>query len=717
MGASNTTVAIGIGIKDMTQEPIERIVGRLRNAFSGAVSSANFGPLASSILSAANPLGDLNREFVRFRVLAQAGVIGMVHQGFQALGGAISSAGDALATLGRNMIGAFAQLVQSSVEVGAQFQETELRINASFEGNPEGARRTIAFLDDLADRTALTNLQVSQLGAQMTGIGITNLADSFVTGPDGGSLSSLEAFTRILQTKGARAGTVMTASVNAIAEGSDRSVNSLERLLDVPLGDEFSQQFQRTTDAGERFHMLMERITQTAPNLLRQGEAMNDAWSTAVSNLTDRWQSLLGGLGQGITDVLGPVLRELMAEFGVSTTDMRARFREIGRGIGEFLAPMVRFVGMIVIAATRFAMAHPLLMRFLAIFLLVGGAAAVVAGTVISILGALVAMAVPIAVIVSMWGVIGPIVGGIAAAIGSVLAPVLIVAALLTAAWATDLMGIRSIVTRIATAFRALYELFSNEDGTTGISFLSDETATELQDMGILQFTTELWGVFTRLRDFIIGVWHGISIAGQRAWLIMREALASAFPDQGHMLLESSSIMDFINSLSNADWEQIGAQVGSFLSDFFVKGAMLLSLILKLVEAVNELANIMPTSEGMLDRAISIMPGGMLAQAGYAAVQGLFAPQRAAFNRPDDQGIALPTLRTGEREVISDRPTRLGGGEPDKGITVSQGAEIINAIKTMAAQPIQVAIDGAVVAEAARGATKRESSRLGLGGT
>ena len=713
MSASDTTVAIGIGIRDMTQEPIERIIGRLRSAFTGAVANANFSPLASSLISAANPLGDLNREFVRFRVLANAGIIGMVHRGFQALGGAISSAGEALQGLGVRMMSTFATLVRESVEVGQRFQETELRINASFQGNPEGARRTIAFLDDLAERTALTNQQVGQLGAQLTGIGITNLADSFVQF-EGSQLSSLEAFTRILQTKGARAGTVMTAAVNAVAEGSDRSVQSLERLLDVPLGREFSRQFQQTEDAGERFHMLMERITQTAPNLLRQGEAMNDAWSTAMSNLTDRWQAMLGGIGQGIIDVVGPVLQELMREFGVSTTDMRERFREIGRGIGEVVAVIARFVGHIVIAATQFAMAHPFLMKLLAVFLLVGGAAFVLLGTFLSILGSIVAMAVPIALIAAYWSVIGPIVAGIASTIGSVLLPLLAIGAVLFAAWELDILNIRSIVTRVATAFRALFELFSNEDGRTGISFLSEDTAQELQDMGILQFTTDLFGVFTRLRDFIVGVWHGISIAGQRAWIIIREALAQAFPAQGHQLLESTSLMDFINSLSNADWEQMGAMIGNFIGNFIVGATYLLSLLLQLVTALNELrgASDMFSPENLAVDAINMLPGGRLLTTGYEFMHDAFADQRERLGRPDDQGIAIPALRSGPREVIPDgRP-----GGPDKTMTAAQGTQLIAAINALRQQPVQVMLNGDVVAEATRSAQAQNNARSGLGG-
>lgn len=714
--AANTTVAIGITIKDMTQEPIDRIVGRLRNAFSGAIAGHNFGPLASSILDAASPLSQLNREFVRFKVLAQAGILGTLHQAFQSLGGAISSAGDALSGFGRAMISAFAQLVTSSIEVGQRFEEIELRMNASFQGDPERAQRTIRFLDDLADRTSLTSEQVSRLGAQMTGIGITNLADSFIGSSD---LSSLEAFTRILQTKGARANTVMTASVNALAEGTTRSVQSLERLLDVPLGDEFARQFAQTTDAGERFDMLMERIAVAAPNLLAQGEAMNNSWSTAVSNLSDRWNSVLGGIGMGLTDVLGPVLRELMADFNMSTTDMREKFREIGRGIGEFLAPLVRFVGQIIIAVTHFAMAHPFLMKMLAVFLLLGGAAAVVAGTAISILGSIVAIAVPIAAIVMYWSIIGPIVAAVASAVGSVLLPALVVGGLLLAAWSADLFNVRSIVTRIATAFRALYELISNEDGRTGMSFLSEETANELQDMGILGFTTDLWAAFTRLRDFVVSVWDTISIAGERAWMTIRGALAAAFPDQGQQILDSTSLMDFINGLSNADWEAIGVQVGIFIGDFIIKVTVLVTLLIQLLGLITQLQESIPdlSAGGLVGTAMDMLPGFGFANRVFQGAQSVQEAGAAAGTADSpSQGLLVPGLRSGSRETIPEGRVVGRNSGNDGGLTKTQGDAIIAGLAGVReAVKMTVTIDGQVIAEAGAAATQRESSRLGVG--
>jgi hypothetical protein len=205
---------------------------------------------------------------------------------------------------------------------------------------------------------------------------------------------------------------------------------------------------------------------------------------------------------------------------GVSSADFTTSLREAFAPVMEWMVKGLELLGKVVRVVLDFVKNHPGIVKFALVLGFVASAATVLAGVfLVGVVGAIMAF---VAVLVVAAVAVTVFTAGIVLLATGIL-PLLLLgfgaiglaAYAVYKAWDTNFGGIQTILSNIGTLVDAVGEAFENWGAST--TEITEETAKDLQEAGLLDFFVTLMGWAKRAEVFFTELWHGLSTGADKA--------------------------------------------------------------------------------------------------------------------------------------------------------------------------------------------------------
>ncbi len=511
-------------------------------------------------------MGELNKEGDKLGSIASSSRGGALLE----LGEKLNAAGQEFLSFSGDVITASKKMVSDIIADASTFQDTQSSLQYAFGDNwenvfekvkKEAANLTFTFDEVSSLASSMGRMKINPFGTDAEDL-------AAFKSKTGEAISALQILQDVSDATGRDTQALMFSIRNAMAG----QMKSLKDAVDMP-ADAFKKltdDIKKAKDPQEKYNVL---IGQLGEYFGGAGLAKAKNWSKAVAQFPDLLQQIRAGVGAEGLKALTPAMFELVEAIGglVKDKDAMKALSDAFLMVAEALAYMARigvkavgwlrdllkaapWIPKLAVALTLVAVAGSFVVGVL---LVVAGIAATIAGTLALLtpeailIGAAVALAIVPAFLL----------------LAAVMAPVVLLAYAVGANLGKGAKTGMTALEKIKVVMEAIGELLTSFDGKSGK--LTEGTAKKLKDAGLLDFVTDLFKIYYRVRVFFSSFADTISeIADRLAPVVlpMLEEMKSAFFE----LMDALGLSSAKTKMAGSDTKS-WAEAGKQLADVLIK--------------------------------------------------------------------------------------------------------------------------------------------------
>ena len=368
-------------------------------------------------------------------------------------------------------------------------------------------------------KLTFTFQEVSELAASMGRMDINPFGTSaekleIFKSKTGEMVSALEVLQDTADAVGKSTGDLTASIRNAMAG----DWVSLQDRFDIPRESikEWRKEIDKTTDKQQKYNILIEKLAAMFGGAGKE-KAMN--WNKAIAQVPDLLQQLRAGVGEAGLKVLTKEVFGFVDALKELVTDKEAvkALSDAFLMVAEAVAFIIRVGAKLVIWIKDILKAAPWLPKLAVGFALITAAASALLGVLLGIVSTLLVAAGMIAM-VGLKAML--IAAGITIALLPVLAAVAAGAALIGLLFYAIGQNIQkgmggeslTLLEKVKLVLEGIGELLGSYDGKTGK--LSEGMAEKLRKAGLLEFVTDLFKIYHRVRTFFSNFIDTLSMIG-----------------------------------------------------------------------------------------------------------------------------------------------------------------------------------------------------------
>lgn len=493
--------------------------------------------------------------------------------------------------------GAMSRVAEAGVTTASRIESTDAKLRFSLAKNNMAFDDTIQRLDEISLKTVLSRDElsnmVSDLAMQKINLFDEQLNAMAVTMANGekATVSAAEVMQDAMAFSGRNMGALMFQVKEAASEQRLRPNLMLADSLNLSRKEveAWNKELGKATSKQESFNTLMKL---TAERVGGSTLAVKDTLNFTLQQIGDWKDKLYNDIFKGVL----PIIRDLVQEVGAFILDLTSgdklkNVRDQVTQIAERLVQGARAAVHMGIAIAKFVQLNPWVLKLAVAF----GASSMALSKMVGAMGSLGGLVFNLR---TLFSALAPMFAGflpIAAKIMLIGAAVGFVATIL-ARLAVGGDSFADTWARVGAVLGGVFQLLKNMDMDTGFTFIDEENAKKLEEMGLLGTVENIGRTLFRVVKFVEAMfkafednWPKIEAAGSRIFSNLENVVRNFAKALGITLAPVTDTLGNAPDSAVEKWISFGITVGDVMAGLVLKVTAVIEAITSLASKLSDL--------------------------------------------------------------------------------------------------------------------------------